>query len=131
MPGAVVTATVSAVMPFTLFKKFTRQEQYKSLSNGYSNGEYQSSAMVGSTRRRWDLSKRLAASDLSTLEAFYVAQNGRQIPFYIYDIMTPGVVWDNTGVVTTGRASVCFDSSLTETIGVGRGDVPFSITEIS
>jgi len=131
MPGAVVTATVSTVMPFSLFAKFTAELQYKSLSNGYANGEYQSASLVGSARRRWDLAKRLASTDLAALKAFYLARNGRQIPFYVYDVSENGVAWDNTGVATTGRYAVCFDSGWSETIGLGRGDAPFSITEIA
>jgi len=131
MPGAVVTATVSAVMPFSLFTKFSSQMQYKGLSNTYANGEYQSSVLVSSVRRRWDLAKRLNAAFLIALKAFYVTQNGRQIPFYVYDVTLVGVVWDNTGAATTGRYAVCFDSGWSDSIGLGRGDTSFSITEIA
>ena len=132
MPGAVVVATVSAVMPFSLFTKFSIQIQRKANINYYANGESQAGALVGAERRHWDVAKRLTGPVLATLAAFFVGRNGKQRPFYIYDITLTGVVWDNTGVLTTGRYAVCFDNDTwSHSIGLGRANTgPFSFTEI-
>jgi len=118
-------------MPFSLFTKFSLQLGYKSIENRYANGEYQTSSLVGSSRRSWNLAKRLGAAEFMALGAFYTAQNGRQIPFYIYDVTIPGVVWDDDGSATLGRYVVRFDSPWSDTVGIGRGDCTFSIIEVT
>lgn len=132
MPGSVVTATVSEVMPFELFTKFSLQIQRKANVNEYSDGAMQSGALVGSERRRWDIAQRLSASELTSLFNFYVAQNGKQLPFYIYDVTLPGVNWDATGILTTGRYPVRFDTDQwSHAVQIGRADTPFSFIEIA
>jgi hypothetical protein len=132
MPGAVATATVTAVMPAGLFTKFSLQIQRKANVNEYANGETQAGALVGAEKRRWEAARRMTASALVALESFYASQNGMQLPFYVYDTTIPGVTWDSTGVATTGRYSVCFDNpEWSHSVGLGRGDSPFSFTEIA
>ena len=132
MPGAVVTAgALSTVMPFALYTKFSESTQYKCIINDYADGGRQVSPLVESVRRSWSLAQRLTTSQVSALKAFFMSHNGRQLPFYIYDITQAGVTWDSTGVLTTGRVSVCFNSGWSDSVQLGRNGVTFSLIEIA
>jgi len=60
---------------------------------------------AASSRKTWQLTKRLTPSQLGTLRTFYFALNGPQQPFYFYDPFEtdPHFSYDGTGVVATGR----------------------------
>lgn len=131
MPGAVVTATPSGVLPHPLFTKYALQIQRRANVNEYLDGTTQAAALVGAERRRWDLEQRLTAALLADLETFFEDHNGKQIPFYFYDTTIPGTVYDATGVATTGRVAVTFDTdSYSHTLSPGRASSPFALIEV-
>jgi len=119
MPDSVQNAAPVAVMPNSLFRSFSHSREYPVLVNEYRNGESQRSLLAGTSRKRWQLSKRLTPSQLATLRSFYDARNGPQEAFYFYDpySTSPKFSYDVTGTITTEDTP-----SGSMVLGSNRGD---------
>jgi len=133
MPGNVSAAAPSTVMPLSLSKAFSHSREYPLIENEYKNGESQRSLNAASSRKTWQLTKRLTPSQLATLRTFYFALNGPQQPFYFYDPFetSPKFSYDGTGVVTTGRYTVRFDTPWQQQAFPARLETPVVLIELA
>jgi hypothetical protein len=131
MPGSVLNAVSAGVLPYSLSKAFAHSREYLVLVNDYANGESQRSLVTFSSRKRWPLTKRLAYSTMATLRAFYDSMDGPLKAFYFYDVFetSPKFSYDVTGVATTGRYIVHFDSEFSTLWDLGRNEVDVQLVE--
>lgn len=120
-------------MPASLSRSFSHSREYPLLDNEYRNGESQRSLLAGTSRKRWQLAKRLTPSQLATLRDFYNARNGPQEAFYLYDSFetVPKFFYDPTGVATVGRYTVRFDGSWQQSGGPARVDVQLALVQLA
>ena len=135
MPGSLALAVVTptaTVFPSSLSTSFTEiVGPFPMLVSTYHDGSSDRSLITDWPTsnpprpiRVWTLTKRLTTTQLSTLRPFWettVAAGLR--PFYFYDPFAVGVVYDPTGLLTTGRVTCFFRGSWSETVGLGRTDV--------
>lgn len=128
MPGNVATATASVVMPLVLCSSFQRSERWKSLVNGYANGEHEAATLVTNSRRSWDLTGMLAPAALATLRDFYDGRKGQQLSFYFYDVHEGA--YDPSGTLANGRYIVRFAGPWSHTRQLGRMPATLSLIEI-
>ena len=128
MPGSVVSATASVVLPYFLCTGFTRSERWKSFVNGYANGEHEAAALVTNSRRSWDLNASLVGSALAALRDFFDARQGQAQSFYFYDLHEGA--YDATGVASAGRYIVRFAGGWSHTWQSGRLPATLALIEI-
>jgi hypothetical protein len=133
MPGSVLNAAPTTVLPQSLCRTFVHERVYPLIENEYKNGESQRSVLATNSRRRWRLAKRLTPSALQTLRDFFDARNGSTEPFYFYDPYdtNPRFSYDPTGVVTVGRYTVRFNGDWQQSSGLGRSDVQIELLELA
>ena len=133
MPGNVANAAPATVLPQSLCRAFTHERAYPLIENEYKDGESQRSVLATSSRKRWRLSKRLTPTALATLRDFYDARKGATEAFYYYDPYetSPKFGYDPTGVVTTGRHTVRFNSDWQQSSGLSRSDVEIELLELA
>ncbi len=133
MPGSVQNAAPTTVLPQSLCRAFSHARAYPIIENEYRNGESQRSVLATTSRKKWTLRKRLAPTQLQALRNFYDARNGTHEPFYFYDPYdaSPRFSYDPTGVATTGRYTVRFNSDWTQSVGPGRADVDIELIELA
>ena len=133
MPGSVQNAAPATVLPKSLCRAFMHERAYPLIENEYKNGESQRSVLATSSRKRWRLSKRLTPTALGTLRDFYDARKGATEAFYFYDAYetSPKFSYDPTGVVTTGRHTVRFNSDWQQSCGPARSDVDIELLELA
>jgi hypothetical protein len=133
MPGSVQNAAPTTVLPQSLCRAFSHARAYPIIENEYKNGESQRSVLATTSRKKWTLRKRLTPTLLQALRNFYDARNGTHEPFYFYDPYdaSPRFSYDPTGVATTGRYTVRFNTDWTQSVGPGRSDVDIELIELA
>ncbi len=133
MPGSVQNAAPTTVLPQSLCRAFSHARAYPIIENEYRNGESQRSVLATTSRKKWTLRKRLTPTQLQALRNFYDARNGTHEPFYFYDPYdaSPRFSYDPTGVATTGRYVVRFNTDWTQSVGPGRSDVDLELIELA
>lgn len=110
MPQSVAAAPVpTQVIPALLMRSWERSQEWSVQANIYANGETQVSTEVTTPRRRWRLSNKLTAAQLTALRTLYFSVKC-QTPVYFYDGHETSPKWstDATGVSATGRYTVVF-----------------------
>jgi hypothetical protein len=85
MPGNLTQSEPNGVMPASLCTAFTELCEYAQLQNQFHDGTVQRSQLAKTSRRTFRLNKRLNASMLASLYAFWVSQNGGFTPFAFYN----------------------------------------------
>jgi hypothetical protein len=137
MPGSVALAVPTTVLPLSLSRSFSHSRHYTVRENQYRNGESQRFLIVGSSRKRWKLTKRLSAVALVALRDFYDARLGGMQAFYFYDPMLtdPKFSYDATGATVfgaEGRFIVHFVGNWEQSgyLG-GRGDCGIELEELA
>jgi hypothetical protein len=134
MPLNVQNAAPLLVMPFSLCTQYRRSQQYQVIANDYKNGESQRSAQTTTSRKSWDLSKRLMPALLAAQRAFFESVRGPYLPFYFYDVYetTPRFQYDATGAATAGRYTVRYvTTQWAPSVGIARADVSVSLIELA
>jgi len=124
--GSVSNAAPSGVLPQTLSTSFVEESAFLELQAQYHDTTVQRLKLAETPRRTFKLAKRLNATDLATLWAFYQAQQGGLIPFYFYnpfDVFPTASNFDPTGTSTVGRYTVVFRGDWKEETGLARTDV--------
>jgi hypothetical protein len=129
MPGNLQSASPNGVMPASLSTAFTESREYAQLQNQYRDGTIQRSQLAQTSRRTFMLSKRLSATDLSTLSGFWAARKGGLMPFAFYnpfDVASGqqiGSNYDPTGNSTQGRVTVVFRGAWAQATDLARSNV--------
>ena len=129
MPGNLQSAAPNGVMPLSLCTAFTELREYAQLQNQYHDSTIQRSQLAQTSRRTFQLSKRLSASTLATLYNFWVSQNGGLTPFAFYnpfDVLAGqqiGSNYDPTGNNTQGRVTVAFRGNWAQSTDLCRTKV--------
>ena len=133
MPGSVLIAAPTTVLPASLSRTFARDQEWPVLVNEYRRGEPQTGLLGNASRKRWHLVKRLTPGQMGTLYQFWTDRNGGMEPFYFYDPYetNPRFTSDPTGATMTGRYAVRFDSSWSQSCNLGRGDVEIVLVEVA
>ena len=134
MPGSIVAANPSAVMPFSLCTAFHHERYYAVDENSYENGEVQRSALVETSRKKWVLAKHLTSAEWSELLAFFNSQKGGTVEFIFYDVWEtdPLFNYDETGTAEDGKYAVRFDGPWQEALVHGSMvDAQLSLIEVS
>ena len=133
MPGSVLNAVADGVMPKSLCTAFTEKRNWESQDNEYHDGSRQSKALVSTSRKAWNLKKRLTPTLLDALYAFWAGH--QHTAFYFYNPkepasgQLPGSNFDVTGASTVGRYTVRFNSDWSESVGIARTDVSIDLLE--
>ena len=132
MPGSVLNAAPSTVLPKSLCRAFVHDRAYEVLENEYPDGASQRSRITLTSRKRWRLAKRLSASELGTLRAFYEARKGGHEPFYFYDPYetSPLFSHDPTGGALPGRYTVRFEGGWGQAAWPARLDCEIALVEL-
>ena len=129
MPGNIMSAAPTAVMPESLCLSFVELREYVQLQSQYHDGTVQRSQLAQTSRRTFRLSKRLSASLLAALYSFWVSQNAGMTPFAFYnpfDVASGqqiGSNYDSTGNNTQGRVTVVFRVNWAQATDVARTNV--------
>jgi hypothetical protein len=132
VPGSVANAIVATVLPVTLSSAFTRSQVYALLVNEYSCGETQRNALTTTSRKRWQISKRLTAAELDALRTFWLARGGGLEPFWFYDCGETSPPWNPAPSGSQGRYTVVFSASpWSSQMGLSRGDVGIELVEVA
>ena len=134
MPNSVQPAAPTAVMPLSLSTAFSAARDWTVDSNSYANGDYQGfipqvydpigGATQGfqSSRRSWQMTKRLTTAQCNALLAFWKLVEGCQQEFWFYDPYetVPPFSYDPSGAAASGRYAVRFNGDLTIAMSTGR-----------
>ena len=133
MPASVQNAVPTTVMPNSLSRAFVHAREYGLLENEYRNGESQRGLLVATSRKRWQLGKRLTPVLLQQLRDFYDARKGPEEPFYFYDPYetVPKFSYDPTGTATQGRYTVRFDGVWEQSLSLRRTDIEITLVELA
>ena len=126
MPGNIMSAAPTAVMPESLCLSFVELREFVQLQNQYHDGTVQRSQLAQTSRHTFRLSKRLTASLLSALYSFWGSQNAGMTPFVFYnpfDVASGqqiGSNYDSTGNNTQGRVTVVFRGNWAQATDIAR-----------
>jgi len=137
MPGNVANAAPATVFPAMTFRSLSKSIDWLTNVTEYPDGSTQRySVPKGSPARprvRFTLRARLAAGAMAALKAFYLACNGRQVPFWFYYgyETDPLFSHDPTGTETAGRYTVRFDGDWREDWALARGEVDLQLVEVT
>jgi hypothetical protein len=122
MPGNLLNATPSGVMPYALCTAFSESREYVQLQTQYHDGAIQRSQLAQTSRHTFSLSQRLTAALAIALKTFWDSQQGGTVPFVFYNLIEAS--YDATGNSTQGRYTVRFQGSWSQNTGLARTDVP-------
>ncbi len=133
MPGSVASAAPASVLPQSLSSAFVHTREYPVIDNEYRNGESQRSAQAASSRKKWNLTKRLTPAQLPALRTFYDTRNGTHEPFYFNDLneTNPKFSYDPTGAAVTGRYIVRFNADWSRFVTPGWSDVQLELIDLA
>jgi phage-related protein len=131
MPGSVANSAPATTMPFSLASAFSRSQTYELQQNDYANGESQRTVLAATSRKSWNLTKRLTAALMTELRDFYIARGGSLEPFYFYDPYETSPKFTTTPSGTQGRYPVRFEGEWSQQMGLARGDVGIVLVELA
>ena len=125
-------AAPATVLPNSLSSAFVHTREYPVIDNEYRNGESQRSAEAATSRREWNLTKRLTPAQLAALRTFYDARNGTHEPFYFYDPYetSPKFTYDPTEW-RYRQIHVRFNTDWNQSVTPGRSDVQLELIELA
>ena len=129
MPGSVLNAAPTTVMPFSLCSAFVQSREWIVEENRYRNGESQRRVDTATSRKSWSMQGLYTPTLLLAMRTFWLAR--RHEPFYFYDPWETSPIFshDPTGTATTGRYVVRFEGEWAQTSLLPRSDVPLRMVE--
>lgn len=135
MPGAVAAAAPSTVLPLILCQSFQQSRMVNTDQNQYPDASQQSNVFAVTSRKRWALTARLTGTALVALRTFYLARNGPQQEFWMYDLfeavpMADVANYDATGASINGRYTVRFEGKWTQALDLGRNQGQLGLIEV-
>jgi len=123
MPGNIIQAAPTEVMPARLSRAFHEETHLEADLNLYVDGSSDRQPLASRSRHYFTLSQTLSPADWQSLRAFYYAHQGRAFYFYNLRETVPPFSWDPTGGNTVGRYTVAFDGSWMELYGHERAQM--------
>lgn len=123
MPGNIIAATPTDVMPARLLRAFREEIRLETDLNTYPDGSSDRVALATNDRHYFTMQATLLPDDWAAMRTFFMAHVGR--PFYIYNPRetVPPFSWDPTGANPVGRYTVTFDGLWSDTYNHNRGQV--------
>jgi hypothetical protein len=123
MPGNLIPAAPTDVMPAHLAKAFHMELHLENDLNMYGDGSSDRNPLAQNDRHYFTMQESLLPDDWSALRSFFYNHQGR--PFYFYNPRetVPPYSWDSTGQNTIGRYTVTFDGQWSETYNRQRAEV--------
>jgi hypothetical protein len=131
MPGSVANAAPVTTMPWGLCKAFGHAREFAILENEYKDGTSQRSRLSETSRKRWQITKRLTPTALEILRDHYIARKGPTEPFYFYDHTETIPKFSSAPSGSSGCYIVRYDCSWEQMAAIGRADVQIAIVEIT
>lgn len=133
MPGSVANAVSATVMPWQIARSFRRTQAYNVLEMDYSDGHSERGVRTATSRKRWNVTQSLNASEVNTLRTFYLARNGPHESFLFYDVYetSPLFTFDPTGVASAGKFEVRFDGEFAVQAGIALSDAGITLIEVT
>jgi hypothetical protein len=129
MPGSVQISSPTTVMPRSLSNAWTEAYYFEHRESGpYQDNRTQRAVVANSSRRSWDLQKRLTFAEWVALYDHFAAMKGALTPFWFYPIDAD---FDASGTSSTGRIPVRFDGQLSRTYSLGRQAAALRLIEVS
>jgi hypothetical protein len=123
MPGNIIAAAPTDVMPAHLSRAFHEEMHLEADLNMYPDGSSDRNPLAQNNRHYFTMQQNLSPDDWSALRSFYYAHQGRAFYFYNPRETVPPFSWDATGQNTVGRYTVAFDGTWSETYGHERAEV--------
>jgi hypothetical protein len=123
MPGNIIPANPTDVMPANLARAFHAELHLECDLNMYPDGSSDRNALALNNRAYFTMQATLLPDAYTALKSFFYAHQG--VPFYFYNLRetVPPFSWDATGQNTIGRYTVVFDGAWTETYGYERNQI--------
>lgn len=120
-------------MPASLCKAFRHAREFPVPDNEYPDGASQRSKLGNTSRKFWEISKRLNPTLLAELRDFYDARKGAHEPFYFYDPWETSPLFghDPTGATVQGRYIVRFDGGWGQETEFRRSDMTIRLVELA
>lgn len=122
MPGNVQNDTVSGTLPWSLFTSFTETREWPVLINEYKDGSSQRKEQAGSSRKSYQVGKRLTAAQMTTLRSFFLAHIGKAFKVYRkksdYDAMNENYKF------------MRFEGGWSEEYDMGRSNTSIQLVEV-
>ncbi len=128
MPGSILNAVPSGVMPYALCTAFSESREFVQLQAQYHDGTTERSQLAQTSRMAFKLVQRLTAARVAALKAFWDAQQGGVAPFLFYNLAEGA--YDPTGNSTQGRYTVVFRSNWAQVTGGGTALLRTDIQQI-
>ena len=131
MPGAVRNAVSVGVLPFSLCRSLTETRQWPVRMIEYHGGETERMALTATSRRSWQMAKRLTPAALITLREFLEAHPVDAFYIYVMKETNPPFTWDATGVATAGRYLVRVAGDWNQTSFLARTETTVELVEVA
>jgi hypothetical protein len=115
MPGNIIQATPTDVMPAKLSRAFHMEVHLEADLNMYPDGTSDRNPLAQNDRHYFTMQQVLLPDDWQALRSFFYNHQG--VPFYFYNLRetVPPFSWDPSGQNTVGRYTVVFDGGFDET----------------
>ena len=123
MPGNLIPAAPTDVMPSHLSRAFHMEVRLEADLNMYPDGSSDRKALALNDRHYFTLQQTLLPDDWQALRTFYLQHQGRAFFFYNLRETVPPFSFDPTGNATVGRYTVAFDGAWSDTYGHERSEV--------
>jgi hypothetical protein len=124
MPGNVQNASFNGVLPWSLSTSFTEVREWPALVSGdYKDGSSQRQEQAESSRKSYQLGKRLTPAAMDTLRAFYLANVGRAFKVY-----TKKSDYDDANA---NFKLMRFEGGWNEEYGLGRSNISLQLVEVA
>jgi hypothetical protein len=123
MPGNLIPASPTTVMPARLARSFHEELRLECDINTYPDGASDRQALALNNRRYFTVQVMLPPAEWHDLRQFLFDHQG--LPFYFYNLRetVPPFSWDPTGGDPIGRYTVVFDGVWSETYTRDRAQV--------
>lgn len=131
MPGNIIAAAPTEVMPFGLCSAFSEEHRIEAFINAYQDGSSDRAARALNSRRFFRMTRPVTAAQYTALYNFWKAHPVQAFWFYNLVETIPPFHWDPTGSAPDGRYPVVFDGSWSDQTSLGRSPVSLGLREVA
>jgi hypothetical protein len=119
------------VLPSSLCRSLIETRQWPVRMVEYHGGETERMALTATSRRSWQMAKRLTPTALITLREFLEAHPVDAFYIYVMKETSPPFTWDATGVATAGRYLVRVAGDWNQTSFLARTETTVEFVEVA